>query len=105
MGKRILRRPRAKQDLLEQALFIADDNPNAAERFLDAAEAAFARLLEMPEIGAVKEYRNERLAGLRLWHIPGFERHLIFYRPIEAGIEIVRVLDAARDVAAILDHE
>ena len=84
---------------------IAGDNPEAAERFLDAAEAAFARLLEMPEIGAAREYRNERLTGLRLWPILGFERHLIFYRPIEAGIEVVRVIDAARDVAAILEHE
>lgn len=105
MARKVLRRPRAKQDLLEQALFIADDNLDAAERFLDAAEAAFARLLEMPEIGVAREYRNERFAGLRLWPISGFERHLIFYRPIEAGIEVVRVLDAARDVAAILERE
>ena len=105
MARKVLRRPRAKQDLLEQALFIGGDNPDAAERFLDAAEAAFTQLLRMPEIGAAREYRNERLAGLRLWPIPGFERHLIFYRPTETGIEVVRVLDAARDVAVILEHE
>lgn len=105
MARKVLRRPRAKQDLLEQALFIAGDNLDAAERFLDAAEAAFTRLLEMPEIGVAREYRNEHLMGLRLWPIPGFERHLIFYRPIEAGIEVVRVLDAARDVAEILERE
>jgi len=105
VARKVLRRPRAKQDLLEQAFFIANDNLDAAERFLDAAEAAFARLLEMPEIGGARAYRNERLAGLRLWPIPGFERHLIFYLPIESGIEVVRVLDAARDALAILERE
>jgi plasmid stabilization system protein ParE len=66
VARKVLRRPRTKQDLLDQALFIADDNLDAAERFLDAAEAAFARLLELPEIGVAREYRNKRFAGLRL---------------------------------------
>lgn len=77
----------------------------AAERFLAAAEAAFTRLLEVPEIGVAREYQNARLTGPWLWPIPGFERHLIFYRSFEAGIEVVRVLDAARDIAAILERE
>ena len=34
--------------------------------------------------------------------VQGFEKHLVFYRPTEAGIEIVRVLHAARDIAAVL---
>jgi toxin ParE1/3/4 len=34
--------------------------------------------------------------------VKGFEKHLIFYRQRETGIEIVRVLHAARDVEAIL---
>jgi plasmid stabilization system protein ParE len=54
VARKVLRRSRATQDLLEQALFIANDNLDAAERFLDAAEAAFARLLEMPEIGVAR---------------------------------------------------
>jgi plasmid stabilization system protein ParE len=54
VARKVLRRSRATQDLLEQALFIANDNLDAAERFLDAAEAAFARLLEMAEIGVAR---------------------------------------------------
>jgi toxin ParE1/3/4 len=40
-----------------------------------------------------------------MWRIPGFERYLIFYRPIPEGIEVIRVLHAARAIAAILEHE
>jgi plasmid stabilization system protein ParE len=28
---------------------------------------------------------------------------LIFYRPVERGIEVLRVLHAARDIAAVFD--
>jgi toxin ParE1/3/4 len=34
--------------------------------------------------------------GIRLWRIRGFERYLILYRPIPDGIEVIRVLHAAR---------
>jgi toxin ParE1/3/4 len=42
---------------------------------------------------------------LRIWRIDGFPNHLIFYRPIEGGIEIVRVLHGARDIDAVLESE
>ncbi|MBV8128032.1 MAG: type II toxin-antitoxin system RelE/ParE family toxin [Planctomycetaceae bacterium] len=30
---------------------------------------------------------------------------MLFYRPIEGGIEIIRVLHGARDIDAVLDPE
>ena len=33
--------------------------------------------------------------------VKGFDRHLVFYRPTGAGIEIIRVYHAARDVDQI----
>jgi toxin ParE1/3/4 len=35
----------------------------------------------------------------------GFRNHLIFYRPIDDGIEIVRVLHGARDWQNLLELE
>lgn len=46
-----------------------------------------------------------RQAGLRRWPIPGFRNYLIFYRPMENGVEIVRVLHGARDIAAALEED
>ena len=56
----------------------------------------------MPQIGARRELRNPRLEGLRMWPIRGFENYLVFYRPIEEGIEVTRVLHGARDIRVIL---
>ena len=46
-----------------------------------------------------------RLKGLRMWQVRGFEKHLIFYRPIKDGIEVIRVLHASRDLVAVLDED
>lgn len=34
----------------------------------------------------------------------GFEKHLIFHRPIPEGIEVVRVLHGAPDLAGLFDE-
>jgi toxin ParE1/3/4 len=95
----------AEADLAEQAGFIAGDSIDAALRFLEAAEAAFARLASFPEIGRRRKFHHPDLAGVRSWPVPGFEKHLIFYRPAERGVEILRVLHSARDLDRILGAE
>jgi toxin ParE1/3/4 len=91
----------AKADLIEIADYIAVDNPEAAERFLDAAEAAFAQLAALPSIGQAVPFSSALAQGIRVWRVEGFERYLIFYRPVGLGIEVVRVLHTARDFPSI----
>jgi toxin ParE1/3/4 len=98
----IVRRPRARRDIVASAVYIAEDSPEAARRFLAAIEHTIAAAAAMPGIGAPRRYRSPRLEGLRMIAVQGFEKHLVFYRPLEPGIEIVRVLHAARDIEAIL---
>jgi len=43
--------------------------------------------------------------GLRRWPVPGFRNYLIFYRPTETGVNIVRVLHGSRDITAALQEE
>jgi len=105
MTSRILRTEAALRDLNERAKFIQRDSPDAAIRFLAAAEASFQLLAGTPELGEQQEYRHQRLTGLRAWQVRGFENYVIFYRPVEHGVEIVRVLHAARDIAAIFEDE
>jgi toxin ParE1/3/4 len=90
-------RPRAAIDLRDHAAYIALDNEHAAERLLEAVERAFQRLLDVPEAGAICESSHRRLAGLRMWPVPGFSSYLIYYRAAENGVEVVRVLHAAQD--------
>ena len=97
----IIIRPQARHDLVEIADFIAHGSLEAAERFLDATKAAFALLAEMPEMGTRCQFNNAEAIGIRLWSIRGFENHLVFYRPTNAGIEVVRVLHGSRDIPAL----
>lgn len=104
MKSQIIIAPKADRDLDEQFFYIARDNREAAMRFLRAAEATFERLAAMPELGELQAFRQPSLAEVRVWRVGGFENYLVFYRPIERGVEIVRVLHGARDIPAALDE-
>ena len=101
----IARLAEVPRDLLELSLYIAQDNPEAAHRFLQAAEETFQDLERLPKIGATREFQDDRLSGMRIWLVKGFPRHLIFYRPIEDGVEIIRVLHSARDIKGLFSDE
>ena len=95
----------ADQDIDGLFSFIDQRNHDAAVRFLQAAETSYMKLAAMPELGQRQNFRRPELAGLRVWQVQGFENFLIFYRPLKRGIEVVRVLHAARDIAAVFDNQ
>src|SRR5262245_9134513 len=97
MPSPIFKTPQALHDLGEIASFIAADNLDAAERFLAAAEAAFAELAALPSLGHAVVFQSELAHGMRVWRMEGFERYLIFYRMAGSSVEVVRVLHTARD--------
>jgi toxin ParE1/3/4 len=105
VSRHVLRRARAQADIRALSFHIAEDNPDAARRFLTAVERSLALLADMPRLGAPRRTGNPALAGLRMHPVRGFENHLIFYRPLRGGIELVRVLHGARDIGAILRAE
>jgi toxin ParE1/3/4 len=95
---RVERTDRSVTDIIEHALFIAREQPDAARRFIDAAEDAIAKLALMPGMGAIRESTDPKLAGLRHWPIKGFRNFLIIYQPHRDGIVVVRVLPGAMNV-------
>lgn len=105
MTRKLIKREQAKRDLIDMADVIAQDNLDAAERFLDAAQAAFRFLARTPGAGATREYSDPTLKDLRMWPIKGFEKYLVFYRTVPGGLDIIRVLHTARDIEAIFDVE
>ena len=38
------------------------------------------------------------MSSVRAWPVKGFERYLIFYRPLADGVEILRGIHDARDI-------
>jgi toxin ParE1/3/4 len=99
-------RPKADQDLDEQAYYLATEaNPETGRRFLVAAHETFALLSTQPQMGWRVRVRHPRLASLRVFRISGFEKVLVFYLPFTSGIEIVRVVHGSRDLVAFLRRE
>ena len=103
MSGSVIRNPRVEQDLDDLSLYIAQTNLRAALRFLDAAERTFTRLARRPTLGSLWETSNPEYAQLKVWSVQGFENHLVFFRQIDGGIEIIRVLHAARDIESIFE--
>ncbi|MDP1798613.1 MAG: type II toxin-antitoxin system RelE/ParE family toxin [Planctomycetaceae bacterium] len=97
---RLVIRERADQDIDEQLIYLARQSHRIAERFLDAVERTFQILAESPERGFV--WNSD---GMRVWSVRSFHNWLIFYLPVEDGVDIIRVLHGARDLAALLDDE
>jgi toxin ParE1/3/4 len=100
----VTKKPRAKADLLEHYVFIAEENLEAADQFLEAAEAAFRKLAAMPGMGRRWRSDEARIDAIRVWPIPGWT-YLVFYRPTDTGIEVIRILHGARDVTALIADE
>ncbi|MDR4483166.1 MAG: type II toxin-antitoxin system RelE/ParE family toxin [Nitrospirales bacterium] len=92
---RILRRPLALQDLDQIWDYIAQDNPKAADDFIDRIEGKCRLLAEHPKIGTSCEALHPSLRFLAVG------KYLIFYLPLDDGVEIVRVLHGARDLESL----
>lgn len=90
----IRRRPLAADDIAEIWDHIADDSLRAADRWIDQLDEQFVLLASQPLMG---RSRHELAPGLRSFP---FGRHVIFYEPIEGGVDVVRLLHSARDVDA-----
>jgi plasmid stabilization system protein ParE len=102
MGRRLVPKRAAERDLADHVEHIAAQDPAAARRYLLAVERAFERLLEMPQVGVRRTFKNRRLAGLRMWPVPGFNNFLNFYRVTQRSVQIVRILHGAEDIPRAL---
>lgn len=105
MSREIIRHQTARDDILSEAYAIGERDLNASDCFLSATEAAIRRLAEMPGLGSVRRFKNPLFGELRMWPIPGFRKHLIFYRASEDTLEVVRVVHGARDLAVLFAEE
>jgi len=87
----------ARSDLDEIWLYIGQDNPYAADRFIRALVSRFPALASMPEMGRQREELSPRLRSLPVGN------YIIFYRPMEKGVEIARVVHGARDLPPLFE--
>ena len=96
--------PAARRDLIAQAgYFDAQGGAVRDDRFLKECGAGFERLSQFPESGALVRHKHPKIEGCRFILVPGFEKILIFYKPLPERIEIVRILHGARDIEEALN--
>jgi len=105
MTRAVIVRPPARIDLLESYAFIGLGSARNADRFLEAAEQTFRHLADWPAMGRRWRSPIKRLSNVRVWRVRGFTKWLIFYRPSDDAIEVLRVLHGARDLHTILSDE
>lgn len=101
--KRVIIEPRARDDVREISAFIGINNPIAAMHFFEAVHDACDKLLLMPGMGSPRRFTKPSLTDVRSWPIRGFEKYLIFYRPVLTGIEVIRVVHGMRDLGPLLN--
>ncbi len=83
----------AEQDLLEIAYQIAvtDDRPDTATQIIDELVAKCNFYAKMPLLGTAA---NDLFEGCRYGR---HKRWIIFYRSRQDGIDVIRIIDGARD--------
>jgi toxin ParE1/3/4 len=74
------------------------DNPDAADRFLDAAHLAFRELARTLGLGRPRKFPQTQLHHFHSFRIKGFNNYLVFYRSVPDGVEVFHVLHGARDL-------
>ena len=84
----------AQVDLSQIWAYVANDSVSAADRLIVTFKDKFRLLATQPLMG---ELRPELAPNLRSFSVGNY---VIFYRPAEDGIEVVRVIHSARDVNA-----
>ena len=89
---RIRRTPRAGRDLEEIWFFVAQDDPVAADRWLDTLEEKLGLIADNPLMGATRPDIAPELRYYPVGH------YLLLYRLVAGGIEVVRVVHGARDL-------
>jgi plasmid stabilization system protein ParE len=102
MNPRVVLRREVPHDIESIVVYLERYSLAASNRFIDAVFPAFDDLAAMPGKGSLKQYRSTRLAGVRSWLVPGFRNHVILYRPVADGIEVLAVTHGSRRIRALL---
>lgn len=87
----------AETDIFQAWEYVAETNPEAADRLRDNLYDAMQKLADMPGMGHVRlELADSRH---RFWFV---RPYLILYRPDTNPLQILRVLHGARDIENLL---
>lgn len=88
----VTRRPEAEADVIDIWGFIAEDSRAQADRWVDLPDERLPLWATQPMIVRA---RDELFPAVRRMAIG---RYVVFFAPIDNGIDVVRVLHGSRDI-------
>ncbi|MBR8832888.1 MAG: type II toxin-antitoxin system RelE/ParE family toxin [Stigonema ocellatum SAG 48.90 = DSM 106950] len=89
----------ATQDLKEIADYFTANSVEAGEQFFRKFDRRCEQLINFPTIGRSYAEIRSYLRGLPL------DGYIIFYRVLGDGVEILRVINARRDLPSIFEDQ
>ena len=93
----------AAADLVEQTdWYSAQSGKALAARWDAAVSSAIMRVLTRPNTGTRCQFRAAELHDLRRITIPGFHKHLLFYKFDRGEVFVMRIVHGARDLEELL---
>jgi toxin ParE1/3/4 len=91
----VLLTPRAQEDLEEILTYLETQSSQATDRFVSRFDERTQLHAAHPLIGAPSEEYAPDLRHFTVWN------YAVFYRPLQDGIEIIRIIHGARDMPNI----
>ena len=88
----------AEEDLKEIWSYIAERNAEAANGVVREITGKFAILRDHPQMG---REQDKLLVNLRSFAV---RQYVIFYQPVEDGVEILRILHGSRDIERLFEN-
>ena len=93
------------EELVNLSAYLAENNEEIAQKFLNACDATFQFLTVNRHVGSPRQFESVDLTDVRMWRVKGFEKYLIFYVPTATGIRILHVLHSATDYNRAFEGE
>ena len=94
---RVIRDIQAAADLdqIYDYIGVQNQSPRAADRFLNALNEKLQLYASQPEMGELRPDLGERI------RVFPFGNYVVIYRPLEDGIDVLRVVEGHRDYPAL----
>ncbi len=87
----------AREDLKEIWSYLAEFSQNSADKTLKDLAKKFELLAENPKLGRT---HDKFIINLRSFP---YNKYLIFYFPIENGVELYRIFHSARNIESVFE--
>lgn len=94
---RVLRSEQAQQDLEGILDYLDRQSNEAADRFATRFDPTCELYAAHPQLGASSDEYAPNLRHFTVWN------YAIFYRAIEDGVELIRIIHGARDIPRLFE--